>query len=68
MRWNPSSLPASVSRTTVCTATSSEVTCSFTDGVLMLRGRVPSYHLKQILQEKLQGLPRVAVIRNEVGK
>ncbi len=42
------------------------VTCSFADGVLTLHGRVPTYHLKQILQTKLLDLPGVTRLQNDV--
>jgi hypothetical protein len=42
------------------------VHCDFRDGVLRLRGLLPSYYLKQIAQETVSGLPGVRSIRNEL--
>jgi hypothetical protein len=36
------------------------------DGHLTLRGCVPSFHLKQLLQELLRGIERVKLITNSV--
>lgn len=40
--------------------------CEFRDGVLVLRGSVPSYHLKQLAQTIVQGLESVAKVDNQV--
>jgi hypothetical protein len=42
------------------------VRCDFSDGVLLLRGQVPSYYLRQLAQEAVAGLPGVRAVRNEV--
>lgn len=38
----------------------------FRDGCLRLQGELPSFHLKQLLQTCLRGLPGVARIDNQV--
>jgi len=38
----------------------------FDEGVLTLRGRVPSFYLKQVLQEVLADLPAIEWIDNHV--
>jgi hypothetical protein len=43
-----------------------DIQFEFADGVLTLRGRVPSYYLKQILQTWLRKLDGVQQIENEV--
>jgi osmotically-inducible protein OsmY len=40
--------------------------CDFDDGVLLLRGQVPSYYLKQVAQEAVADLVGVRVVRNEL--
>jgi hypothetical protein len=40
--------------------------CEFHDGVLTVRGRVPSFHLKQITQVLLRDVEGVGVIDNRV--
>jgi hypothetical protein len=40
--------------------------CDFHDGVLTVRGRVPSFHLKQIAQVLLRDVEGVGVIDNRV--
>lgn len=42
------------------------VELDFADGVLTLRGRVPTFHLKQILQERLKDVEQVRRIRNQI--
>jgi hypothetical protein len=42
------------------------VTWHCNNGHLMLRGRVPSFYLKQVLQELLHGIERVRLITNSV--
>lgn len=42
-----------------------DVTYRHEDGVLTLQGRVPSFYLKQILQETLRGLDGVVRIDNQ---
>jgi osmotically-inducible protein OsmY len=44
-----------------------EITCEFHEGVLTLRGRVPSYYLKQVVQELIRTVDRVSEINNRVG-
>jgi hypothetical protein len=43
-----------------------KVTWHCIDGQLTLRGSVPSFHLKQLLQELLRGIEHVAQITNRV--
>jgi osmotically-inducible protein OsmY len=43
------------------------ITCEFHEGVLTLRGRVPSYYLKQVVQELIRTVDRVSEINNRVG-
>ena len=43
-----------------------KVTWHCHDGHLTLRGCVPSFHLKQLLQELLRGIERVKLITNSV--
>ena len=38
----------------------------FRDGCLTLQGKLPSFHLKQLLQTRLRGLPGVTRIANQV--
>jgi osmotically-inducible protein OsmY len=42
------------------------VTCDHRAGVLTLRGRVPSYYLKQLTQEAVARLEGVRVVENRV--
>ena len=42
------------------------VSCEFSGGVLTLRGRVPSYHLKQLAQASVADVPGVIEIHNRV--
>jgi osmotically-inducible protein OsmY len=42
------------------------VTCDLHDGVLVLRGRLPSYHLKQVAQEAVASLAGVERIDNQI--
>ena len=42
------------------------LSCEWRDGVLTLRGRVPSYYLKQLAQACLQGLAGVEAIDNQL--
>ena len=42
------------------------VTWQCNDGYLTLRGCVPTYYLKQVLQELLHGIERVRLITNSV--
>jgi hypothetical protein len=44
----------------------SKVTCHFDEGRLTLCGSVPSFYLKQVLQERLRHIEHVTQIRNEV--
>jgi osmotically-inducible protein OsmY len=43
-----------------------DVSCEFSGGVLTLRGRVPSYHLKQIAQASVADVPGVVEVHNRV--
>jgi hypothetical protein len=42
------------------------VRCDYNDGVLLMRGQVPSYYLKQIAQETVADLDGVQLVRNEL--
>jgi osmotically-inducible protein OsmY len=42
------------------------VTCACRDGVLILNGQLPSYHLKQIAQTAVASLPGVERIDNRI--
>jgi hypothetical protein len=44
----------------------SKVTWHYHDGQLVLRGCVPSFHLKQQLQELLRGIEYVTMVTNSV--
>jgi len=41
-----------------------DVSCDFSGGVLTLRGRVPSYHLKQLAQSHVAEVPGVLEVDN----
>lgn len=43
-----------------------EVSCEFSGGILTLRGRVPSYHLKQLAQASVAEVPGVIEVHNRV--
>ncbi len=43
-----------------------QVCCSYRDGVLTLRGRLPSYYLKQIAQTAVAGIEGVRRIDNQI--
>jgi hypothetical protein len=43
-----------------------DVKMHFSDGILTLRGRVPTYYLKQLVQSRLQELPDVLELHNRV--
>jgi hypothetical protein len=40
--------------------------CDFQDGVLVIRGRVCSYYLKQLAQTLIRQMPGIKVIQNQV--
>jgi len=42
------------------------VSCDYLDGVLFLRGCVPTYYLKQLAQEVVGGLAGVERIENQI--
>jgi osmotically-inducible protein OsmY len=42
------------------------VSCAWLDGVLVLRGCLPSYYLKQLAQEAVASLDGVARIDNQI--
>lgn len=44
----------------------SQVECVFDEGVLRLQGRVPTYYLKQLLQNRLADIEGVNWIDNDV--
>jgi hypothetical protein len=43
-----------------------DVSCDFVGGILTLRGRVPSYHLKQVAQASVAAVPGVIEVHNRV--
>lgn len=43
-----------------------EIVCDFDDGILTLRGRLPSFYLKQILQSIVKDVPGIARVNNQV--
>jgi hypothetical protein len=43
------------------------VACELRDGVLTLRGRVPSYYLKQLAQALLHGIQDVSNVDNQLN-
>jgi osmotically-inducible protein OsmY len=43
-----------------------DVSCDFSGGILTLRGRVPSYHLKQLAQATVADVPGVVEVHNRV--
>ena len=43
-----------------------QITCEFRDGVLVLRGRVPSYYMKQIAQNLVNCVEGVLEVRNQL--
>jgi hypothetical protein len=43
------------------------ISCEFDDGVLRLRGCLPSYYLKQIAQETLAPLEGLVQIDNQIA-
>jgi hypothetical protein len=43
-----------------------EVTCDFHEGVLTLRGRVPTYYMKQVAQTAVRALEEVTEIVNRI--
>lgn len=42
------------------------VTCEYREGVLILRGSVPTYYLKQLAQTAVDGTPGVLQIDNRI--
>jgi osmotically-inducible protein OsmY len=43
-----------------------DVSCDYSGGILTLRGRVPTYHLKQIAQASVADVPGVVEVHNRV--
>ncbi len=43
-----------------------EIKCDFCEGILTLRGSVPSFYLKQVLQSILKDVPGVRRVDNRV--
>jgi hypothetical protein len=43
-----------------------KITCHYENGVLTLRGQLPTFYLKQVLQTRLCGLDEVECIDNQV--
>jgi len=42
------------------------VSCQFSQGVLLLLGTVPTFHLKQMAQELAMRTPGIAQVRNDL--
>jgi osmotically-inducible protein OsmY len=42
------------------------VSCDFSGGILTLRGRVPTYHLKQLAQASVADVPGVVEVHNRL--
>ncbi len=42
------------------------ITCKYADGVLTLRGKLPTFYLKQVLQSWLRDVEGVEQINNQV--
>lgn len=42
------------------------LSCDYLDGVLTLRGQVPTFYLKQLAQARLKGLTGVEAINNQI--
>jgi hypothetical protein len=42
------------------------VSCAYRDGVLTLRGRLPSYHRKRVALAAVAGVPGVVRVINEI--
>lgn len=42
------------------------VSCDYDQGVLVLRGRVPSYYCKQLAQETVAHVPGVTEVANAI--
>ena len=43
-----------------------DISYRFADGVLTLQGRLPTFHLKQVLQERLRDVNGVSRIDNQI--
>ena len=43
-----------------------QVSCSFQNGVLMIDGSLPSFHMKQLAQDALRGIEGVDKIVNRI--
>lgn len=43
------------------------ISLDYIDGILTLRGQLPSFYLKQVLQERLRGMEGVVQIANQVS-
>ena len=43
-----------------------QIRCEFCDGVLVLHGQVPSYHLKQLAQSVVQSLEEDVEVDNRI--
>lgn len=43
-----------------------KISLDYADGILTLRGQLPSFYLKQMLQEHLRGMENTARIDNQV--
>jgi osmotically-inducible protein OsmY len=42
------------------------VSCEYDQGVLVLRGRVPSFYLKQLAQERVTSLDGISKVVNQI--
>jgi hypothetical protein len=42
------------------------ISCDYNEGVLVLRGRLPNYHHKQMAQESVRWLDGISEIVNEI--
>ena len=43
-----------------------DITCQYDSGMLTVRGRVPTFYLKQIITSRLREMAGVSRLRNEV--
>ncbi|MBN1908486.1 MAG: BON domain-containing protein [Pirellulales bacterium] len=43
-----------------------KVSCEWTHGILFLRGRLSTFHQKQVAQETVAGVAGVGQVRNEI--
>jgi len=43
-----------------------EISCDYDEGILTLRGRLPSFYLKQVLQSIVKDVPGIERVNNQV--